>query len=405
MRAVALTVTLVAAASTAALAQTVPPPPPVAGAGPSPASRVEWSPAQPRQGSVVWITVRPHLEALGDSVRTESVGADSVAADAAAATATRPDSIPLDTLRAILDTLALRPSADSIGAVVDEPTVRASLFGEPLHFRREPSGEYVALGGLPVDAPTAVPLVIVIDHPAGRADTVRARMPIRRTAYRMEQLTVAPRFGQAPDSALAARIAREQALAAEVSRKSHATPRLWDGEFQRPRTARVTSAFGDGRQFNGRVQSRHMGLDLAGAVGAPVLATNRGVVALVGDFYYAGNAVYIDHGAGLVTAYFHLSAVDVAQGDTVTPGMRIGRVGATGRVTGPHLHWVARYGSVTVDPSTLLEIAPADSQPKVPSAARRNSSGAAETSRAAAPPAGPPPPRSWNSREDQAAGG
>ena len=365
-------------AAPAASAQAAPQPP--TSAIPTPSVRVEWTPTAPRQGSVVRITVRPALIAVADSTRADTAFA-----------------APLDSLRAVLDTLAVRLAGDSVRPIVDSlrpvgdslrpvgdsvrpvadslppaaaPAgvdtmlpLRATLFGEPLHFRREATGEYVAIAGIPVDAPESVPLVIMSTL-AGTIDTITTRLRIGRTAYKMEKLTVAPRFGQAPDSALAARIAREQALAAAVSRKSHGTPRLWEGDFQRPRTARVTSAFGDGREFNGRVQSRHMGLDLAGAVGAPVLATNKGVVALVGDFYYAGNAVYIDHGAGLVTAYFHLSAVDVAQGDTVTSGMRIGRVGATGRVTGPHLHWVARYGSVTVDPSTLLEISRADTVPK-----------------------------------------
>jgi murein DD-endopeptidase MepM/ murein hydrolase activator NlpD len=115
--------------------------------------------------------------------------------------------------------------------------------------------------------------------------------------------------------------------------------------------------FGDGREFNGQVQSRHMGLDLAGPSGEPVVAAARGVVALVDEFHLAGNVVYIDHGAGLITAYFHLSRQDVAKGDTVEAGQQIGLVGATGRVTGPHLHWVARYGSVTVDPGSLLALA------------------------------------------------
>ena len=311
----------------------------------------------------------------------------------------------VDSLRAVLDTLALRPVGDSLKASLDSlrpasdsartpadsaPAYAATLFGEPLHFIREASGEYAAIAGIPVDAPTVVNVVIT-SNAGGVADTIRVRMPVRRTAYKMEQLTVAPRFGQAPDSALAARIAREQALAAAVSRNSHRTPRLWEGEFRRPRAARVTSAFGDGRQFNGAIQSRHMGLDLAGAVGAPVLATNRGVVALVGDFYYAGNAVYLDHGAGLVTAYFHLSAVDVAQGDTVMPGTRIGSVGATGRVTGPHLHWVARYGSVTVDPSTLLEIQRTDSNgTRAPSDSTRPARAARDSSGARPAPPGPP---------------
>ena len=116
----------------------------------------------------------------------------------------------------------------------------------------------------------------------------------------------------------------------------------------------MTSPFGTARVLNGEVESRHLGTDFAGAVGAPVRAANAGVVALAGHFYLAGNVVYVDHGEGLVTGYFHLSRVEVAQGDTVTRGQIIGRVGRSGRVTGPHLHWIARYGRITVDPMSLL---------------------------------------------------
>jgi murein DD-endopeptidase MepM/ murein hydrolase activator NlpD len=97
-------------------------------------------------------------------------------------------------------------------------------------------------------------------------------------------------------------------------------------------------------------------VDFAGALGAPVRAANRGVVALVANFFLAGNVVYIDHGAGVVTGYFHLSRTLVAEGDTVARGQQIGLVGATGRVTGPHLHWSARYGALTVNPLDLIAI-------------------------------------------------
>jgi murein DD-endopeptidase MepM/ murein hydrolase activator NlpD len=116
----------------------------------------------------------------------------------------------------------------------------------------------------------------------------------------------------------------------------------------------VTSTFGRGREFNGTVTSRHMGTDYAGAVGAPVYAANRGVVRLVDTFFLGGNVIYIDHGAGLVTAYLHLSEQAVSVGDTVRRGAAIGKIGATGRATGPHLHWITRYGAVTVDPATVL---------------------------------------------------
>ena len=138
--------------------------------------------------------------------------------------------------------------------------------------------------------------------------------------------------------------------------RAHLTPRLWAEPFRRPRPGRVTSSFGRGREYNGTVTSRHTGTDFAGAVGAPVVATNRGVVRLIDRFYLGGNVVYLDHGAGLVSAYLHLSATAVAVGDTVARGQVIGRGGSTGRVTGPHLHWVVRYGRTSVDPESLLTV-------------------------------------------------
>ncbi len=83
-------------------------------------------------------------------------------------------------------------------------------------------------------------------------------------------------------------------------------------------------------------------------------AAARGRVALVANFYLAGRALYLDHGAGLVTGYFHLSRIDVVEGDTVKAGQVVGRVGRSGRVTGPHLHWIARYGGITVDAMSLV---------------------------------------------------
>ena len=134
-----------------------------------------------------------------------------------------------------------------------------------------------------------------------------------RGEYRSEQLRVAAKYA-APDSAAAARIQSEVELARAVSRRAHDTPRAWSAPFRRPRPGRVTSVFGTAREFNGVVSSRHLGTDFAGAVGAPVYAANAGVVALTGNFYLAGNVVYLDHGGGLVTGYFHLSRVDVAAG-------------------------------------------------------------------------------------------
>ena len=129
--------------------------------------------------------------------------------------------------------------------------------------------------------------------------------------------------------------------------------------FLPPRSSVVTSPFGTGRVFNGAVTSRHLGIDFRGAVGDTIKAANRGVVALVDTFFLAGTVVYIDHGAGVVTGYFHMSKPLVVKGDTVARGQVIGLVGQTGRVTGPHTHWSARYGAITVNPGDLLTLDPA----------------------------------------------
>ena len=273
--------------------------------------------------------------------------------------------------------LAVRPtSARDSGA-----TLGGTLAGEPLHFRWDGRGAFRAVAGIPIDSTdtVSVPLVLARDaaldsapFAAAAVESVTVRIPLGAVAYPTEQLRVAPQFGREPDSALAARLEAEAARALDVSRGAHATPRLWRGSFLRPRPGRVTSGFGRRREFNGSLQSRHMGVDFAGATGTPVRAANRGVVALVDAFYLGGNVVYLDHGAGLVTAYFHLSRTNVAPGDTVVRGQIIGRVGATGRVTGPHLHWIARYGTVTVDPLSLLTLGPfLPSRPPTGRATRR----------------------------------
>ena len=271
---------------------------------------------------------------------------------------------PLGAQAARISILPARPAPGALVRVVlaTSPApgdsivaVSGTMAGEPLHFARAGRGSYRAIGGMPVDAASAT-AEAVIAHASGRADTVRADVALPPLPPPKEKLDVASQFGQPLDSALEARVAREVEIAHEIGQKSHETPRLWTAPFARPRPSAITSRFGAGRTFNGRVTSRHLGVDLRGAAGAPVLAANRGVVAALDTFYLGGRIAYIDHGEGIVTAYMHLSKFLVAVGDTVARGQRIGLVGATGRVTGPHLHWAARYGSLTVNPLDLLAL-------------------------------------------------
>lgn len=242
--------------------------------------------------------------------------------------------------------LVLRVQRDSV--------IGGEAAGEPIHFRAGPDGEYRGLVGVPVETSDSLPVTVFLAG-NGRIDTVTMAVSVLAAGYPRETITVAPAFAK-PNAEATARIQRENARSRGISRASRDQPRMWKGPFRLPRSSRITSGFGAARVYNGEVRSRHTGTDFAGAVGAPVSAAGSGVVALVADFYLAGRAVYVDHGAGLVTAYFHLSRIDVTEGDTVAAGQSIGAVGRSGRVTGPHLHWVARYGTISVDPMSLLEL-------------------------------------------------
>lgn len=226
----------------------------------------------------------------------------------------------------------------------------ARVSGEPLHFVVA-NDSITAWAAVPIDSGRRVSMTVPCS-----GMPVTLAIETRAATYPLERLRVAPTFSAPPDSALVARQQRESAMAAMVSRSAHDTPPLWDAPFRAPRPSRVTSGFGRGRTFNGTVTSRHMGIDYAGTVGAPVSASNRGVVRVVERFFLGGNVVYLDHGAGFVTAYLHLSRTRVAVGDTVHAGMVIGDVGATGRVTGPHLHFITRYGNITIDPTSLMRV-------------------------------------------------
>ena len=130
--------------------------------------------------------------------------------------------------------------------------------------------------------------------------------------------------------------------------------RLWHGPFRPPMKSQITSPFGNRRVFNGRLKSYHNGVDFRAAVGTPVFAANSGVVRLAQNLFYSGNVVVIDHGTDIFTIYAHLSKMEVRSGQFVAKGQRLGLSGATGRVSGPHLHWGVKINGVAVDPMQFI---------------------------------------------------
>jgi murein DD-endopeptidase MepM/ murein hydrolase activator NlpD len=150
---------------------------------------------------------------------------------------------------------------------------------------------------------------------------------------------------------------------ARVERENREVAALWQLEsaprFALPLAAPLAGLpaggrFGARRFFNGQLRSPHGGADYSAPAGTPVLAAGGGVAVLVADHFFSGNSVYLDHGGGLITMYFHFGRVDVAAGQQVARGVVLGAVGATGRATGPHLHFGARWHGARVDPALLL---------------------------------------------------
>lgn len=193
-------------------------------------------------------------------------------------------------------------------------------------------------------------------HPAsGAPRTVDIAIVARD--WRIERIDGLPQQTVTPDPQVAARIAREQARVAEARARDDARSDFADG-FSAPVEGRISGVYGSQRVLNGTPRSPHMGLDIAAATGTPVLAPAAGVVSFAADdLYLTGGTVLLDHGHGLSSSFLHLSAVDVEEGQRLERGQRIGAVGATGRASGPHLHWGLNWFDVRLDPALLPEAA------------------------------------------------
>jgi murein DD-endopeptidase MepM/ murein hydrolase activator NlpD len=227
-----------------------------------------------------------------------------------------------------------------------------SLFG-----RRAPAfpiggGQWRALVGIDLDQKPG-PYVAAIEArlPSGPLRVTRPVVVTPKT-FATRTLSVSPDFVNPPASQLQ-RIERDSAFLKEVFASS-GTKRLWTHSFTRPVPDAANSRFGTRSIFNGERRSPHGGADFASPLGRPVKAPNGGRVVAARELFFTGNVVIIDHGLGMFSLLAHLSRLDVKEGDDVKVGEIVGLVGATGRVTGPHLHWALTVAGARVDPVSAL---------------------------------------------------
>ncbi len=190
--------------------------------------------------------------------------------------------------------------------------------------------------------------------PAGGGEVVSIVRSIEIVAhdYRVENIDLDPAVSALLDPDI---VANELAIRASVL-SGYTASKMWSGAFVRPAGGEISSIYGVARSYNnGPVSSYHHGTDFVGSIGDPVFAVSAGVVVFAAELQVRGNTVMIDHGAGVFTAYNHLSALTVAQGEPVTAGQLIGAIGSTGLVTGPHLHWEVVVRNVEIDGELWLE--------------------------------------------------
>ncbi|MGE0256153.1 MAG: M23 family metallopeptidase [Alphaproteobacteria bacterium] len=226
------------------------------------------------------------------------------------------------------------------------PGARVTLDGRALAVDAA-TGAFVF--GFGRDAGPAAELTVL--HADGRREAVR--LAVARRDWRIERVDGLPPATVTPPPEVQARIARESAELRAARAGARAVADFLGG-FAWPAVGRISGVFGSQRILNGEPRAPHLGTDIAAPVGAPVVASAAGTVTLAtADFFYTGGTVVIDHGHGVTTVYAHLSEVAVRAGETVARGGRIGAVGATGRVSGPHLHWGLYWFATPLDPELV----------------------------------------------------
>ncbi len=224
--------------------------------------------------------------------------------------------------------------------------------GHEITFFPDSHHDWYGLAGVDLDAkPGNYMLKLEATLPDGKRVRLERTVAVQRAHFKTETLRVPDRFVEPGPDELRQIDADKQLKKAAFS---HELPNpQWSGKFTSPIDTSISEAFGTRRVFNGKLASIHRGLDYHAKFGSPVIAANSGEVVLAGPLFYEGNCVIIDHGQQFMTVYMHLSQVQVRVGERVERGQQIGLTGASGRVTGPHLHMAVRWQGEYLDPAQL----------------------------------------------------
>ncbi len=236
--------------------------------------------------------------------------------------------------------------------------VRGEWHGRSVPFWQEAGGENERRGLLGVDLEKAAgeyELKVTGQTASGERISCNVMVAVRKGQFATEKLQVEKQFVE-PSPEQVKRANEERQKLRDIF--DRVTPeRLWEGPFRIPLDGVTTgSNFGKRRILNGNPGSPHGGIDLPGTTGTPVHAAQRGRVALAEELFFSGNTVVVDHGLGIYTLYGHLSEINVKAGDALESGAVLGKVGATGRVTGPHLHWGLTVERARVNPLLLVKL-------------------------------------------------
>ena len=221
-------------------------------------------------------------------------------------------------------------------------------------FPTETPGEFRALIGSDLNDPAAVhDFRVTVTRPSGKVDGSLLKIEVLPAKFKKQKLTVDQKYLDL-DEETVQRVMKEKK---EVLGSFKVTPqRLWSEGFVRPVEGESNGSFGKKRIINGARRSPHSGEDFRATQGTPVRATAAGLVSLTGEHFFAGKSIYLDHGLGFYSMYFHLDKIHVSKGDRIEKGGVIGEVGSSGRATGPHLHWGTRLNGARVNPLSILGI-------------------------------------------------